>query len=127
MNKVVLSIGSNSQDKNIQMTQALKWLSYNLNNCYQSSIYSTPSINGMGDDYVNAVIIGETELELSELTHLMKQYEKDSGRTPESKFKASIPIDIDVVIFNNVIIKKKDYNFNFFQIGYKELIGKSMI
>ena len=122
MNKVVLSIGSNCQDKHSQIADALKWLSCNLCNYSQSSIYSTPSINGIGDDYLNAVVIGESELEFDEINSLMKQYEKDSGRTTESKLKASIPIDIDIVLFNENIIRTNDFNFDFFQIGYKELI-----
>ena len=65
---------------------------------------------------------GESVLDFYELNSLIKQYEKDSGRTPESKLKASIPIDIDIVIFNDIVIKPKDFNFDFFQIGYKELV-----
>lgn len=122
MNKAVLSIGSNSHDKHSQIANALKWLSFNLYNYSQSSIYSTPSTNGVGDDYLNIVVKGESVLDFYELNSLMKQYEKDSGRTPESKLKASIPIDIDIVIFNDIVIKPKDFNFDFFQIGYKELV-----
>lgn len=118
---VTLSIGSNSADKEEQMQSAIEWLKTILENVRVSSIYSTPSINGCGDDYLNAVVTGLFVGDYESLNCIAKEYEKRCGRSSESKLKSSIPIDIDVVIFDDAVMRTKDFSFDFFQIGYKEI------
>lgn len=121
MNKVVLSIGSNSVDSMACMKKCVSWLSQLLEETKISSIYNTRAINGKDNDYLNAVIIGFTTHNYEDICNLMKQYEKDCGRTPESKTAGIVPIDIDVVIWNDCILRNKDYNQSYFQIGWNEL------
>ena len=124
-NKIVLSIGSNSEDKVVQMQCCIEWLHVMLNNVRVSSVYSTSVLNGVDADYLNAVVIADVECEFADCKCLMKKYEASCGRNPESKFKGSIPIDIDIVIWNKDVVKPKDVAQSYFIKGWKELtIGK---
>ena len=46
MNNIVLSIGSNSHDRQWQMESAIRYIRSMLNNVYSSSIYETLALNG---------------------------------------------------------------------------------
>ncbi|MDD2962126.1 MAG: 2-amino-4-hydroxy-6-hydroxymethyldihydropteridine diphosphokinase [Muribaculaceae bacterium] len=120
-NFIVLSIGSNSCDKETQMANCITWLNTILNSVKTSSIYSTKAINGKDNDYKNAVIIAHCDLDISALTQRLKQYEKNSGRTVSSNAEGVIPIDIDIVMCNGSILREKDFNRNYFQLGWQEL------
>lgn len=123
-NKLVIGIGSNSADKNVQMNLAAQWLSEQLTGMKMSSIYSTPALGGLGDDYLNAVVVGTTTLGADDFNSLAKEYEKSAGRTSESKRNHIVPIDIDIVMLNGKIIREKDFNCYFFQRGYKQLTSE---
>lgn len=124
LNKVVISLGSNSLDSNIMMQRAMVWLEENLLSFKCSKIYSTPPLNGIGRNYLNAVAIGETTCNQDEFNLMLKDYEKSSGRTPISKKTGVIPIDLDIIVFNEQILRSKDFSYDFFQIGYKQLTVK---
>ena len=123
-NEIVLSIGSNSADKSIQMLNCIEWLYSRLQEVRVSTVYATPALNGKDADYLNAVVIAKSEMEFDECKQIMKQYEASCGRTIESKVNGSIPIDIDIVICNNDIKKNNDLNQTYFQKGWCELTEK---
>lgn len=118
---VALSLGSNSIDKEEQVKSTLEELSAILKDCKISSVYSTPPIGGVGNDYLNCVVIGQYDADKDTLNAILKQIEIRHGRTDESKILGSISIDIDIVIFNNEIIRLKDFHQSYFQLGYKEI------
>lgn len=120
-NKVVLSLGSNSHDKDDQMQKCISWLKTFLENVSVSSIYETAALNGVDANYLNAVFIGYTDDDYEEIKFITKKYEVSCGRTKESKIKSSIPIDIDVVVWNDDIIKPADFTQEYFQIGMLEI------
>lgn len=122
LNKVVISLGSNTPDSNGRMMQAMMWLEENLISFKCSAIYSTPPLSGVGSDYLNAVAVGEIKCEQNEFNLMLKDYEKFSGRTPEAKKTGVVPIDLDIVIFNDQIVRPKDYSYDFFQIGYRQIV-----
>ena len=55
MVKLVISLGSNSHDRQCQMDFAIRHLKSILKNVLVSSIYETPAINGKDAPYFNAV------------------------------------------------------------------------
>ena len=119
MVQVVLSIGSNL-DRNY-VVSAINWLRNIISNPRFSGIYTTPSIHGTGDPYVNAVVIGKTRKSFEELNQLLKDYEKEQGRDNEARERGIVPIDIDIVIWNAEVVRPRDYCQKFFQIGFLEL------
>lgn len=127
MRKLVVSIGSNSPDRQYQMDFAIRYLKSILKNVLVSSIYETPAINGKDAPYFNAVAFAETDLGMEETTALMKQWERLCGRTSESKQLGIIPIDIDIVVWDNKIIKERDFAMPYFTKGYQQIVASSKI
>lgn len=122
-NNIVISLGGNMPQTNSFLLEAFVWLRKYIHNIRTSEIYSTRPLNGVGNDYLNAVVIGETELSINDVNSQLKQYEKEFGRTSESKIKSQIPIDLDIVVYGSRIIRDKDFNQEFFQIGYQQIIN----
>lgn len=121
MNRFVLSIGSNSGDREYQMSQIVTLLNDLFNNISVSNIYETPAINGKDAPYLNGVIIGHTSMNLDEAVKTLKELERNQGRTPELKIQGIVPIDIDVVIWNDEIVRMHDYEQDYFSQGYRQL------
>lgn len=120
-NAVVLSIGSNSADREAQMTNCIAWLRDNATLTKLSSVYNSPASNGKDPDYLNAVAEIATTLTHSKLTKLLKDYERQCGRTPQSKALGSIPIDIDIVMWNGEVLRQKDFAQYYFAKGWNEI------
>lgn len=120
-NAVVLSIGSNSADREAQMTNCIAWLRGIATPTKLSSVYNSPASNGKDPDYLNAVAEIATALTHPELTKLLKDYERQCGRTPQSKAFGSIPIDIDIVMWNGEVLRPKDFAQYYFAKGWNEI------
>ena len=120
-NAVVLSIGSNSADRDAQMTNCIAWLRDNATLTKLSSVYNSPASNGKDPDYLNAVAEITSTLTQPELKRLLKDYERQCGRTPQSKALGSIPIDIDIVMWNGNVLRQKDFAQYYFAKGWDEI------
>lgn len=121
MNNIVLSIGSNTDDKDQKMKLCIEWLETHLFHSTVSKIYCTKATNGKDPDYLNAVLSGNSNLEFEEYNQTLKKYEAQQGRTPDCKITGKVPIDIDIVMWNNDIIRKWDFRQPYFQIGWNEI------
>lgn len=121
MNSLVISIGSNSHDRDWQIKHGIEWLKHNLSNFRISSVYNSEAVNQRDPDYLNAVISAGTRKNLDEISQLLKQYEMVCGRTPASKLEGNIPMDIDIVIWNGDVLRQRDFAQQYFQRGWQEL------
>lgn len=121
MNTLVISVGSNSRDREWQMKHGIEWLKHTLSNTQVSTTYNSVAINNRDADYLNAVMIGKTKKSLDGITTLLKQYETVCGRTPASKLEGCIPIDIDIVMWNGDVLRQRDFAQQYFQRGWQEL------
>ena len=121
MNRYVISIGSNSADRDIQLAKAIDWLSSIAKSIKASSVYCTESINHVDNEYMNAVAVCESEHSHNDLNDMLKQYEINCGRSKESKLNGVIPIDLDIVIANDIILRPVDYKREYVKIGWNEL------
>ena len=120
MNSLVLSIGSNSKDREWQVKNCITWLKGNLDGVTTSYIYNTKADNGVAPDYLTAEMKAKCREELPEITGMLKKYETVCGRTPMSKKKGDIPMDLDIIIWNDEIIREADYNQPYFQIDWQQ-------
>ncbi len=120
--KVVLSFGSNSGNRTANITDALEWFDSIATDCSFSSIYETPEIHGHGAPYMNAVASGFINVDFGSFERLSKLYEVKKGRDTSCRLQGKVPIDIDIVICDNDILRPLDFGCEFFQIGYKELL-----
>lgn len=122
----VLSIGSNAPNRHDMMACCKQWLEHTFELTAFASAYSTPAINGKDADYLNTVAVITTTLPMAELSAVLKDYEKQCGRTPESKLLGVIPIDLDIVLWNSTVVRPNDYKQEYFQKGWREIASKTM-
>ena len=73
--------------------------------------------------FTDVVLLGDTALELDELHRLLKALEQRAGRTPEQRREhpEHIPIDIDLITWDETILKPKDCTRPYLQQGLAEL------
>ena len=91
-----------------------------------SEIYETEALNGKDAPYLNSVVVGFTNMGYDETVEYMKKWEKQCGRTSDSKLKGIVPIDIDVVVWNETIVRPKDFEMSYFTRGYQQLFTISI-
>ena len=121
MHRVYIGMGSNTPDATKQMCDAIDWLMTQLDEVASSDVYSTPPLSGIGADYLNAVATGLTAMNCDQLNLLLKDYERQAGRTPQSKLSGQVPIDLDIVVWDGTVVREKDFSYDFFQRGYQQL------
>ncbi len=115
--RYLLSIGSNAPGQRQFMEQARQWLDENFANVVSSGIYSSPALNGSAADYLNLVARGDSELSPTDLTAAAKAFERQLGRTPLSKQRGAIEIDIDIIAAGPTILRPAEYTRSYFLRG----------
>ncbi len=120
MKKAVLCVSSNVPDGVMKMIDTLDWLKKSFPPFRQSMSYGTKALDG-NSIYWNAVATVWCNLSYERLNEAMKQREAYEGRTAEMRQRKLVPIDIDIVIYDGEILRPKDFEQDFFQIGWKEL------
>lgn len=120
MIKVLLSIGSNYGEREQNVSLAAKNLSKILFFFKESPVYETEGAglkSGM-TRYYNCVVEGYFPRTLEELETLLKRMEKEAGRDATRRERGEVPLDIDIVVADSVILKEWDFKQQFFQYGY---------
>ncbi len=77
MNDVIISLGSNSHDRLIQMRITIHHLKSLFENVSLSTIYESEALNGKDAPYLNAVAIFQTKYNIETVTNLLKEWEKN--------------------------------------------------
>ncbi len=121
MNKVVISLGCNSVDRHDQMAAAIDAVSSTLTTLRRSSVYETMPWGGGEKLYINCVLFCETSMELEEVCAFSKDWECRSGRDELAKKAGIVPIDIDIVIWNDSVLREKELERDYFLNGYREI------
>ena len=108
MNKALLSIGTNEErEKNLVLCHQF------LNKEFEDIHYSDTSVTSpygatYKEDFLNQLAIIHTKKEKEEVVFLLKEAEKEIGRNPADKNKGIVKIDIDLVIWNDKVLKPAD-------------------
>lgn len=123
MNKATVCVGSNSPDAKHKVSNAITWLQTMLTEYQCHGPYPTEPYGAGASDapYFNAVITGHTCHTIEHLTSLFKNYETANGRVHGSSFPARIDIDIDLVVWNDTILRPADYAAPYFTEGFRHL------
>lgn len=117
MNRAILSIGSNLEPRVMRIEDAVHWMECHFHVENSSSIYETPEIHGIGRPYMNMVMDITTADDYEDLQQAIKKFEISSGRDGEARLRGDVPIDIDIVVWNDEVLRPKDYSQSFFRIG----------
>jgi 2-amino-4-hydroxy-6-hydroxymethyldihydropteridine diphosphokinase len=92
-----LSLGSNiNAEANIIF--AIEQLNKILTNTKFSSIYKTKAEGFEGDDFLNLVVAGESDLSFEDLNKKLKDIENESGRKRDVPKFSARTLDIDIVL-----------------------------
>lgn len=118
-----IGLGSNTSDREYQITQATEFICGILHDCSVSSVYESPAFNGKDDPYLNEVIHGMSPIGYDELIRQLKDWEALHGRTQVKTLEGQIPIDLDLVIWDSRILRPKDFERHYFNRGYRELLA----
>lgn len=87
-----------------------------------SPAYKTQAISQRPvPDYLNAVARIRTTDTYEAFHARMKEIETQQGRTPLSKQTGIIPIDIDIVVWNDEVMRPRDLQHEYMQKGLRML------
>ena len=79
----------------------------------------------IGSDFLspfsNQVASFETSLSAEEIRTILKQIERDHGRLPEDKSHGIVKIDIDLLMYDDCVLKPQDLEKDFVLEGLKSL------
>lgn len=109
MNKALLSIGSNTNAL-FNLNRAIKILQLYFKNIkFTESAESKPYGTIYKCVFLNTLAYFETNISKDELVLCLKSIETEMGRRPEQKAQGKIIIDIDLIKWNNEIVKPEDF------------------
>ena len=97
MKKYYLSLGSNINAE-ANLILAIEKLQKILNNTVYSSVHQTKAEGFEGDDFLNLVMSGESDLSFDNLNIKLKQIEDESGRKRDVPKFSARTLDIDIVL-----------------------------
>lgn len=116
-----ISVGSNHRDGANYIIRLFDYLRNLKIQFAHSQIYQTDSISGDGTRYYNAVIKMVTDKPSYDLNLWLKAVEKMFGRLDSPLHKQIVVMDLDLVVYGGDVLRPRDYDRNYFQIGYRQL------
>ena len=126
MMKYFLSLGSNiNAEENLQF--AFKELKKILSDIKSSSIHQTKAEGFEGDDFLNSVVYGNSDIDFTNLKKQLKLIEDRAGRNRDAPKFSARTLDIDIVLQiddNDDILFESDeiQNYSFVSEPLRELI-----
>ena len=99
--KVVIALGSNIGDTNSHLHHAIEELGKHFEITAVSSFYKTAPVGGPAqDDFLNAVLIGQSELDPLDLLVAMQEIEAMAGRTRDIHWGPRT-LDLDLISYGD--------------------------
>ena len=121
MNHAYLCIGSN-QDKAVNMKRAEVMLRAYFTSIRFSPLMETEAIGcPEAERYLNQVAICRCEESLSEVQAALKRMEWEIGRRPTDKASGRMPIDIDLLQWNDQPLKPADLERDYVKEGLQAI------
>ena len=123
MNKVYLLLGSNIGDSKITLDKAINHIEKKIGVVIKkSSLYKTAAWGNTNQhDFINQVILVESNFDAEEIILAIFKIEKEMGRIRTIK-NAAREIDIDILFFNNEIINSQNLT-----IPHKEIQNRMFV
>ena len=124
--KYFLSLGSNiNAEENLEF--AFKELRKILSNIKSSSIHQTKAEGFEGNDFLNSVVCGNSDMDFTNLNKELKLIEDSAGRNRDAPKFSARTLDIDIILQideNDDILFESDevQKYNFVSAPLKELI-----
>lgn len=111
--KVYLGLGSNLGDCRKNLERAIRLIDDRVGRVIRQSSFIETEPWGFESDhqFMNAVILCETEKTPREVLQLTQRIERDTGRkkkTQSSHLYSDRPIDIDVLLYDDIVVDEPD-------------------
>lgn len=115
MSTILLSIGSNTFAKT-NIDKAKRMLSF----LFPDIVFSEPILTEPEDDkytylFRNVLAQANAEMPVEEVIDKIKQTERAVGRSPRDKYLGRVIIDIDLIRFDDQILRPDDYERGYVQ------------
>ncbi len=122
MNKALISLGANHNNRIETLKQTIEIIKQDVKITACTPVYES-NAEGKSTDkiYANALLLIESETDFDTLYNYYKQLEKEAGRTPAMREQGIVPLDIDIVKWNDHILKPRDMNYQYMQKGLEML------
>jgi len=98
-----ISIGSNI-NKDEHIPASLRALEQAFGELTISSIYESEPVGFTGDVFYNLVVGFDSDLEVKAVAKQLRQIELDNGRTPDSRKFAARTLDLDLILYGDLIV-----------------------
>ena len=122
MNHALISLAANDEKKETTIAHALRLIESYCVILNQTPVYRSEAAGeSQQPSYANALLQVETDQEYEELRRRFKSLEHDAGRTPASKERGIIPLDIDIISWNETLLKNKDMEYDYMKKGVHRL------
>ena len=121
-NKAIICIGSN-KDRSESIDQVIRTLQAH----YPGARFSTPEMADAVDlpegskPFLNLVAMLPTLEEKEELIAFLKELEEDMGRDPDDDEEGIIPMDLDLIEWNEEVVKPLDLVRPYVVSGLEEI------
>ena len=76
----------------------------------------TEPIGIASDRFVNALALTDTDKEQEEVERILKQVEKECGRTREEKMRNIIRLDLDLLQWGTVRLREQDWERDYIRL-----------
>ena len=110
VHQVYLGLGSNQGDRQATLNRAIEFIGERIGKVVrQSSVIETDPWGFIsGNKFLNCVIFCETTLLPRQVLKVTQQIERELGRHHKGKGYRDRPIDIDILLFDNLNIDTPD-------------------
>lgn len=121
MNSCIISLGSNiDSEKNI--AEAIRLIAASFQLIKTSGFIRTKPIGMVGQpDFANGAVLIRTEMNLENLTATLKKIEDQMGRDRTQAKFGPRNIDLDVLVWNGVLIDQDYFTRDFLRTSAEEL------
>lgn len=102
MARIYVSIGSNIEPRQ-NIVAAIVEMRKDFESITISPVYASAPIGFQGNDFLNLVIAIDTPLSLEEVRKALMAMEKQFGRKPDDKGFQSRTLDLDLLLYDNLI------------------------
>ncbi len=102
MAQIFISLGSNV-DRDKHLRAGLNALISLFPEYQHSSVFESEAVGFNGNNFFNSVFVAQTDMPLEQVCALLKQIERDNGRTPSDKKFSPRTLDLDLLFYDDVI------------------------
>ena len=112
----LLCLGSNRESER-QLSTAIQELAQRFRIAKAGRPVHTPAEGSAAGtaDYLNQAVLIETRLTADQLETVLKEIERAHGRTPQDKRKGSVPIDMDLLKYDDSVLRPDDWAKDYVQ------------